>query len=209
MATYNKECKTVINKKLILSLLPLMGLTTLILLGCSDKDFSLRNESTTRSSDSFDHCAQVLSKGIYNSDTFNEDLQSKEYLVSNVCTVLDTYSGSNDERWEKDCGSSSGGSSAGLDIDAVIKAVPVGLGASYANSNSNQWCQDAGTRKAYRNAWYQSMCSNNSHNSYIVKNSYHVMTKINPGVVDAWSQCVTQKYDGLSCAGKRAGMEST
>ena len=79
----------------------------------------------------FKHCSQVIAKGIYDETLYNDDYHARKFMVAEACKTFDSYSGSSDARWHKECSGSSSGTSGSLGVDAVVEAVPVGLDLGY------------------------------------------------------------------------------
>jgi hypothetical protein len=190
--------------KVALGLSAMLALTSCSKSEDTDDNLSL-NSLNENQSGMYGYCSQILAQGIFDDNLFQQDFHSKAFLVKSACNTFNSYNSDNDDRWSKVCESSSNSSGANLGIDAVIKAVPIGLDAGYTGSDSSSYCKDAGSRRSYRKVWYQNMCSSSNSGSESSSMTHQVLKSVNSTIVEAWKTCITQRHKGLTCIARKAG----
>lgn len=193
----------------IKNVLRLSALLALMGTSCSkieDKaDNSPVNSLSGNQSEQFGYCSQILTQGIYDTNDFKNDFQAKSLLVSTACSTFKSYLDDNDNRWSKECDSSSGSSGGNLGIDAIVQAIPIGVDAGYSQGDSKSYCKDAGSRQSYRKVWYQNMCNGSLVDTNSSTATHQMLKSVNPEIVDAWKTCISQRHKGLTCFARKAG----
>jgi hypothetical protein len=145
---------------------------------------------------SYEQCAQILANGIYNDVNFRNNLDYQAYAVNQACSEMSSWNMATNENWDRACSSGSGG--GGLSVAVPIDGVPLDFGAS--GSSAHESCNDAGSRAAYRKAWYQHNCENHHASTNLKTETAQVLRQVDQGLVQAWQACVTTHQYGLTCS---------
>ncbi|MBF0440451.1 MAG: hypothetical protein HQK54_00965, partial [Oligoflexales bacterium] len=90
---------------------------------------------------------------------------------------------------------SSGGGSLGVQVP--IEGVPLGI--DLDGSSSSNYCKDAGSRAAYRKAWYEHNCVNSTTSKDLKNETNRVLRQVDHNIVTAWQSCVLSNQDGFTC----------
>lgn len=159
--------------------------------------------SSDASAKAYDHCAQILEKGLFNTRKVGNDevriANQRAYFCSQTEQQLSDYFHSYMANKSNQGSNSSANAKFGMDL--VEESLPVGFKAegSTQNGSTNVREYTADDAKAHASRFHAEYCSAADQSGHVAK-TYDMMEQIaDQGVVAAWQACITKDQGGFFC----------
>jgi len=159
--------------------------------------------SSDVSAKAYDHCSQVLGKGVFNTRKIENDeiatARQRRFMCSQTEESLaDFLYGYMSEKGKR---TSSSSASANIGIDMVEESIPVGLKAGGSSQNGNAQSREYSKEDARAHASnFKSMYCSDSDQSNRIEKTYDMMEQIaDENIISAWQSCITKNQGGFFC----------
>jgi hypothetical protein len=155
------------------------------------------------SNKAYDHCSQILAKGVFNSRHVEDDYQAtakqRRFLCSQSEESLEdlffNYMSDKSNR----ASAASGKASAGLEL--VVDSLPVGfqVGGEGQSSGSSASEYTRETAKAHASNFKNQHCSESDESNEVEK-TYDMLEQIaDENIINAWRTCISKNQGGFFC----------
>lgn len=151
----------------------------------------------------YDHCSQILAKGVFNSRHVEDDYQAsakqRRFLCSQTEQSLEdlffNYMSDKSNR----ASSASGKGSAGMDL--VVDSLPVGFKVAGEGQSSGTSASEytRETARAHASNFKSQHCSESDESNQVEK-TYDLLEQIaDENIVSAWRACISKNQGGFFC----------
>lgn len=157
----------------------------------------------------YDHCSQILAKGVFNSRTVaNQEVataKQRRFLCSqSESSLSDFLYGYMSEKSNR---SSNSAASANIGLDMVEESLPVGFKAGGSSQNGDSQAREYTKEdaKAHASNFRTMYCSAGDQSNHVEK-TYDMMEQIaDQNILSAWQSCITKNQGGFFCHAQESG----